>query len=121
MSDDRQQLGRKGEQLAEHFLRKQGLRTLARRYTTPTGELDLVMRDRDTLVFVEVKTRRDRDLADPQDAVGPHKQRQMLRVAQWYMSHHRCANQPCRMDVVAVILPESGTPEITHFPSAFMP
>ena len=66
--DARIELGRVGERLAEQLLHKHGLKTVARRFTTPVGELDLVMRDGDTVVFVEVKTRRDRDLADPQDA-----------------------------------------------------
>ncbi len=119
--DARIELGRVGERLAEQFLHKHGLKTVARRFTTPVGELDLVMRDGDTVVFVEVKTRRDRDLADPQDAVNLPKQRRMTRAARWFIQHQRCDDQPCRFDVVAVLLPPDGQPEIEHFPNAFLP
>jgi putative endonuclease len=121
MSDPRQALGLEGERLAERFLRRLGLKTVARRYSTPVGELDLVMRDGDTVVFVEVKTRRDRDWADPQDAVRGPKQRKLARCAAWFLQHKGWTDRPCRCDVVAVTLPETGDPQIEHFPDAFTP
>ena len=121
MSDQRGQLGLTGEKLAEQYLRKQGMKTLARRYTAPVGELDLVMRADQTIVFVEVKTQRDRIFKDPQEQVGPTKLRRMTKTARWFLHAKRLEDHPCRFDVVAVVLPETGDAEIEHFPEAFIP
>jgi len=119
--DPRHELGRRGEQLAEKYLKQHGLKTVARHYNTPVGELDLVMRDGGTLVFAEVKTRRDRKYADPEDAVGHDKQRCLTRAAQWFIHRKGWEDRPCRFDMLAVILPPDGQAEIEHFPDAFGP
>jgi putative endonuclease len=119
--DPRHELGRKGEKLAEKYLKQRGLKTVARHYSTPVGELDLVMRDGQTLVFAEVKTRRDRKYADPQDAVRYEKQRCLTRAAQWFIRRRGWEDRPCRFDLIAVILPPGGEPEIEYFPDAFPP
>ena len=121
MNDTRSELGLQGERLAETFLKKRGLKTLARRFSTPVGELDLVMRAAETVVFVEVKTQRDRTFKDPQEQVTTPKQRRLLKAAQWFLHRKRWDDKPCRFDIVAVVLPESGEPEIEHFPNAFTP
>jgi putative endonuclease len=120
-NDPRHELGREGERLAEHFLRRHGLKTVTRHFATPVGELDLVMRDGDTVAFVEVKTRRDRRHADPEDAVGRDKQRRLTRAARWFIHHRGWDGRPCRFDIVSVILPGTGEAEIEHFPGAFSP
>jgi putative endonuclease len=119
--DPRKELGLRGERLAEAFLRKRGLKSVARRFTTPVGEIDLVMRDAETVVFVEVKTLRDRTFKDPQDQVSLPKQRRLLKAAKWLLTRKKWADQPCRFDVVAIVLPKAGEPEIEHFPDAFLP
>jgi len=119
--DPRHELGRAGERVAEQYLRKQGLKTLARHFNTPVGELDLVMRDGDTIVFVEVKTRRDRKHAEPEDAVHGAKQRRLLRAAQWFIHARRWDDPPCRFDVIGVIMPAGASPDIKHSPDAFHP
>ncbi len=119
--DPRHALGRAGEELAAKWLRGHGLKLIARSFSTPVGELDLVCRDGQTLVFVEVKTRRDRVHADPEDAVGGRKQRRGLRAARWYLHEQGWEDRPCRFDVVTVILPAEGEPEIKHIPDAFTP
>lgn len=119
--DARHELGLQGERLAESFLRKRGLKTIARRYDTPVGELDLVMRERDTLVFVEVKTLRDRRFDDPENRVTPAKQSKLLKAAKWYLTRKRQTERPCRFDVVSVVLGDADNPEIEHFPDAFAP
>ncbi len=119
--DPRHALGRTGEALAAAWLRKRGLKLITRHFVTPVGELDLVFREGDTVVFVEVKTRRDRIYAEPEDAVGGRKQRRSLRAAQWFLQHKRWEDRPCRFDVVTVILPATGEPEVKHFPDAFAP
>lgn len=121
MGDETAQMGHEGERLAEEFLKKAGFKTLARRYAAPVGELDLVMREKDTVVFVEVKTRRDRRLAEPEDAVHAGKQRKLVKTARWFLNQRQLHAVPCRFDVVTVLLPLNGPPEIRHFPEAFLP
>lgn len=121
MEDPRHQLGRAGEKLAEDYLRGRGLKLLERRFSTPAGEIDLIMRDGGTLVFVEVKTRSDEQYARPQDAVGLLKQRRLLRAARWYLARRGLAAAPCRCDVVAVVFDERGQPHLTHLAGAFTP
>ena len=119
MADPRSELGLQGERLAESFLRRQGLKTLARRFSTPVGELDLVMREGETIVFVEVKTQRDRTFKDPEEQVGPAKRRKLMKAVEWFLHRRKLEAQPLRFDVVGIVLPEEGEAEIRHFPDAF--
>lgn len=114
-------LGDRGERAAEHFLRKRGIRVIVRKYETSRGEIDLVARERDTLVFVEVKTRRR---GEPAEAVTPEKQRRLTRAALAFLKQHALLDQgvPCRFDVIAIVWPDAdaeGKPEIEHIRSAF--
>jgi len=111
-------LGKQGEALAADYLVERGFTILARNYRTPVGELDLIARDRRHLLFVEVKTRRGTAFGTPAEAVGPHKQRQILRAAQWYLASGKHSELQPRFDVIAVIV-GSGAPAITHIPNAF--
>ena len=121
MADPRHELALRGEQLAESYLRKRGLKTVARRFNTPVGELDLVMREGRTLVFVEVKTRRHRVFADPQDALAPTKWRRLTRAARWFIRQRGWETRACRFDVVGVVAGPQGAPEIEHFRDAYAP
>lgn len=115
------QRGEEGERLAESFLRRRGLKTLARRFHAPTGELDLVMREGRTIVFVEVKTLVSRAAKDPQDQVTHAKRQKLALTAEWFLRQQRLDDAPCRFDVVSVILPDDGAAAIEHFPNAFTP
>jgi putative endonuclease len=115
------ELGRAGERVAERYLKRQGLKLICRGFCTPVGELDLIMRAGETLVFVEVKTRRDRIFADPEDAVGPTKVRRLMRAAHWYLHQKRWEDRPCRFDVLAVVLAPGTDPDVRHYPDAFAP
>lgn len=121
MADSDGDLGLQGERLAESFLRRLGLQTLARRFSTPVGELDLVMREGDTVVFVEVKALRRRAGSEPEDKVNATKQRKLVRAAQWFLQREHWEARPCRFDVVGVVMPEEGAAEIQHIPEAFAP
>ncbi|MBN2446134.1 MAG: YraN family protein [Phycisphaerae bacterium] len=121
MPDNRQDLGKRGEQLAERYLRKRGLRTITRRFKTPVGELDLVMRDGDTLVFVEVKTLSDDKLLPAHEHVTAAQRRHLAKAARIFVHRNRWEDKVCRFDVVGVVLPEIGEPTITHVPDAFVP
>jgi putative endonuclease len=115
--DPRQSLGKLGEDLACRELARRGYAILARRYRTRMGELDIVARDGETLVFVEVKARATERCGAPAEAVTAGKRRTLALMAADYVARHRLHLRPCRFDVVAVeVGPE---PVVTVFPSAF--
>ena len=107
MVGTRQQLGAAGERAAERFLRRRGYTIVERNYRCPLGEVDLVALDGRTVVFVEVKTRRQAGGGAAYDAVDPRKQRQIVRVAEYYLAARRLHDRDVRFDVVGVC-PESG-------------
>jgi len=117
----RKQLGRLGERLGARFLRRRGYRIVARNYTCPAGEIDLVALDGPSIVFVEVKSLRGDAAANPEDAVNFHKRRQITAVARTYLLQTGAQNHACRFDVIAVVLKEGCQPEIEHFIDAFGP
>jgi len=94
--------GRWGEDAAERFLRKKGYRILTRNYRTRGGELDIVAMDGDTLVFVEVKSRRSERFGGPIEAVDAVKQARMTKAAFAYIANELSSQPPCRFDVVGV-------------------
>lgn len=119
MGDDhRQVLGKSGEDVACHELRRRGYAILERRYRTRLGEIDIVARDGPTTVFVEVKTRGGDDYGGGAEAVTPWKQRRIARMALDYASRHQLLDSPCRFDVVTVDL-VGGTPRVEVYPHAF--
>jgi putative endonuclease len=93
-----------GEDLALKTVESFGYTCIARNYRCPLGEVDLIARDGDTLVFIEIKTRRGRSLAYAKEAVNGRKQRQLSKVALNYMKAHDCCNVKSRFDVVAISL-----------------
>ena len=110
-------LGERGEREAAGFLRRKGYRVLARRYRTRRGEIDLIARDGDTLVFVEVKTRR---VGAPAEAVTLQKQRRLARAAYEFAREHRGLGERARFDVVAIVWPDDRLPpSIEHVTHAF--
>jgi putative endonuclease len=116
-SDPRQKLGRRGEQVAERHLRKRGLRILERNWRCWAGEIDLIARDGEVLVFVEVKTRADL-ASDPEERVDAAKRAQVKRVAAVYLA--RFVEEPLvRYDVVAVVLEPGGEPVVRHHVAEF--
>lgn len=109
--------GDRGEREAARFLRGRGLRILERGYRTAQGEIDLIARDGDTLVFVEVKSRR---AGEPAEAVTPAKQKRLTLAALHYLRRHDLLEQRCRFDVVAIVWPDGRQPAtIDHIPHAF--
>jgi putative endonuclease len=118
MSRSRQTLGKIGEDLACHELERRGYAILARRYRRRGGELDIIARDGETTVFVEVKAREGREFGDAAEAIGYGKRRHMIGVALDYMARHHLANRPCRFDVVSILL-KNGEPVIEIYQNAF--
>ncbi|WHZ19600.1 MAG: UPF0102 protein YraN [Rhodanobacteraceae bacterium] len=94
--------GARFEQRALDFLERAGLELVERNWRTRFGEIDLVMRDANVLVFVEVRYRRDPRFGGGAASVGPAKREKLTRAAQGFLqAHPRLASLPCRFDVVA--------------------
>jgi putative endonuclease len=98
----RQAFGKTGEDLAVAELERRGYAVLARRYRTKHGEIDIVARDGDTTVFVEVKARATAEFGTAAEAVTRRKQLQLASMARDYLARGNLTNVPCRFDVVAI-------------------
>ena len=111
--------GRRGEDLAHRFLRKQGYIIVARNYRLSSGdaEADLIAREGEDLVIVEVKTRATDEYGPPEQAVNPEKRRHLMRVAREYARKTDTPWEQVRFDIVSVVLREP--PEITLLRAAF--
>ncbi len=119
----RKNLGKDGEELAVNFLKKRGYQILEKNYRCRLGEIDIVARDKEKIVFVEVKTRSSLAFGLPQEAVNYSKQLRLTRLALTYFSHHKLKDISCRFDVVC-ILTEGREPKKIHlitnaFPAAY--
>jgi putative endonuclease len=109
--------GEGGERRAERFLRRQGLRTVSRNWHCRQGEIDLIMRDGETLVFVEVRLRTPHGFGDGADSVDAFKQQRLAQAASLYLARHRAwEDRPCRFDVVSI---EGDTDTIGWIRDAF--
>jgi putative endonuclease len=100
--------GKKGEELAAAHLAEAGYQIIERNYRCPFGEIDIVAEEGETLVFVEVKSRRSVAYGDPQLAVGHEKQKKISRIAMHYLNEKRLCHRQARFDVVAVRLLPAG-------------
>ena len=108
MTQYRQALGKHGENIAARELQRRGYAILARRYRTRYGEIDIVARDGETIVIVEVKARASSEFGTAAEAVTPSKQRRMTSMAMEFLVRKRLTNRPCRFDVVAIDGPPGG-------------
>lgn len=119
MADDpRHELGKLGEELACAELTRRGYAIVARRYRTRYGEIDIVARDGETTVFVEVKMRSGGGFGGAAAAVTAWKQRRITHMAVDYLSRHRLHDRPARFDVVAIEM-VGGETRVEVFPHAF--
>ena len=108
MTRARVSLGRRGEQLAEQKLTASGYAVLARNYRCPAGELDLIARCGETLVFVEVRTRRGQAFGLPEASLTRRKRQHLIAAAQTYLQANALSDAAWRIDVVAVELSPQG-------------
>ncbi|HFE36990.1 MAG TPA: YraN family protein [Gammaproteobacteria bacterium] len=96
-------IGNQAESVAEAFLKKKQLKILKKNFRSPVGEIDIIAKDHETLVFVEVKFRKSADFGQPYETVTRAKQRKIIRTAQWYLQKHpKLANKACRFDVISI-------------------
>jgi putative endonuclease len=112
----RQVLGAAGEQLARRHLEQRGYRFVAANWRRPYGELDLIMRDGNVLVFVEVKTRSSERLVTAEESLAPAQARRLLRGAQYFLAEREeLAGLYWRFDLIAITLtPTGAVSRLTH-------
>ena len=115
----RQVLGKHAEDVAVDELERRGYAVVARRYRTRHGEIDIVARDGETIVFIEVKARESAEFGNASEAVTARKQRRVISMAVDYLARNRLTANPCRFDVVAI----DGVGDdavLTYYRGAFM-
>jgi putative endonuclease len=103
MVNPRQLFGQSGEAVAIEHLKKNGYRILACNYRTPLGEIDIIARDKETLVFAEVKARRSDRFGSPKWALTPQKKRKLSMLALYYLKTANLPRQKARFDVVSIL------------------
>lgn len=113
------ELGRRGERLAEEHLLTRGAEVLDRNWRCPLGEIDLVVRDGAYVVVVEVKTRSGTGWGDPLEAITPMKLARLRKLAGEWRAAHPEVRGPVRIDAIGVIAPRSGAPRVQHVEAVF--
>jgi putative endonuclease len=118
----KEELAKKGEQMAADFLKEKGFEIIERNYRHGHGELDIIAVDSKDgfTVFVEVKTRQNLYFGEPEYAITKSKQRQVKKVAELYLYDKEIDEINCRFDVIAILLEDENNPVINHYENAFM-
>jgi putative endonuclease len=111
--------GELGERAARKHLKRQGLKFLTANFRSPRGEIDLICRDQDCLVFVEVKTRSSEDWVRPAAAVNKERRQRLTRAALDYLRLLQNPPVKVRFDIVEVLLQDSAVREVRHLPNTF--
>jgi len=120
-------LGQRGEALARNYLKRRGMKVLARNFRCPAGEIDLIALDRstrgrdgaETIAFVEVKARRSDRYTDPASAVDGRKRERLRKTAEYYLSRVDADGFNARFDIVSIVFRDGAKPEVQHIPDAF--
>jgi putative endonuclease len=113
------QQGIKGEETAEKYLVQQGFEILERNFHSQQGEVDIVARDKDFLVFIEVKNYSFRSLGSPLSAVRKNKRESIIHAARTYLLKKGIKKTNCRFDVLTIYRGMDGSRRIEHFKNAF--
>lgn len=112
-------LGKSGEKIALRYLEGQKYRVVARNFRLFHGEIDIIAYDRKALVFIEVKTRKSTDFGLPEESVTPSKQKQIKKIAQWFLTKNDLDEVECRFDVISLLFDEDAKYSIRHIKDAF--
>jgi putative endonuclease len=115
--DRRKQIGRQGEEIAVSYLANKGYKIIQRNWRCQAGELDIIVEDGNSLVFVEVRTRRGNRFGTPEESITPAKQARLIELAETYLQETSTTRRAWRIDVVAVQL-GSGLPQVNHLENA---
>jgi len=114
------ELGLKGEEIATAYLKKEGYKILARNWFYDHKEIDIIARQGDEIVIVEVKTREGNYFEEPWEAVSTRKIRNLVDVADAWLNQQKI-DLETRFDVISIIFSDDINYELTHFPGAFIP
>ena len=118
MKSENRNIGRLGEQLAQQLLVGKGYEIVEHNFYTRFGEIDLIMRDNETMIFVEVKTKKGLDFGSPEEMFTAGKMQRVKRMATVYLKGRETK---CRIDMVAVVLDsQNRSQRITHYPNVIM-
>lgn len=112
-------LGKSGEGIAVNLLKENGYKILVRNYRTKLGEVDIVARDKDTLCFIEVKTRHSDRFGLPKEAISSSKQRQISKAALLFLKENNLLDKKARFDVVSIIYSQKQRPRLDLIKNAF--
>jgi putative endonuclease len=115
---DTQLTGNRGEQLAKEHLQRLGYEIIEMNYRFGHGEIDIIAKDGEVLVFCEVKTRYNDAYGEPEYAITPRKQQQIRKVARGYLYEREIKEHECRFDVVAIRM-KGSVPQLNYIRNAF--
>jgi len=119
MESKRTGIGLKGEELAFRFLTEKGFKVLERNFRCPLGEIDIIGREGDVIVFVEVRTRRSYRFGSPVESVDVRKQKRLSHLALYYLKVKGMLGRAARFDVVGITLGEKEEVDINWIRDAF--
>ncbi|MCL2332893.1 MAG: YraN family protein [Actinomycetia bacterium] len=120
LAHTRRALGRQGEEAAAVFLQNLGQRIIARNWRCRLGEVDLITRDGDTIVFCEVKTRKSLGAGQPFESITARKQQRYSRLAEFWLSRHQEEDCAVRFDAVSILVKTEHEAELTLIKGAFL-
>ena len=119
MPHQKQTIGKLGEDLACDYILKNGYKIVERNYRYGHGEIDIIAKHKNIIVFIEVKTRNNLEFGPPELAVTKNKQRQVRKIAEAYLYDKKIENEDCRLDVIGILLIKNSAPQINHIENAF--
>lgn len=119
MTGPTQTIGQQAETMALRYLQQQGLELVERNFSCQNGEIDLILRDKEDLVFTEVRYRHKKDYGTSVETVNAAKQRKILRSAEYYLYSKKLWEHPCRFDVIGISMDTQQRIEITWEKNAF--
>lgn len=119
MNKNKKEFGDAGEDIAADFLKQKGYKIIERNYRYGHGEIDIIAEDDNTLVFVEVKTRKNLEFGYPELGITKSKQKQVRKIAEAYLYEKNIIDTDCRVDVIAILNSPNNKPQIEHIINAF--
>jgi putative endonuclease len=120
MTKARRKLGINGENLALEFLERKGMQLFCRNFRVRRGEIDLIMWDKEELVFIEVRTRTDDHFGTPVETINNTKRHKIAQTARYFLQQKKISPEVrCRFDLVGVLVREGATNKIEHVANAF--
>lgn len=113
------EIGKRGESAAARYLELRGYEILDRNWSCPAGEVDIVARDGDTVVFCEVKTRTNLEAGLPSEAVDNEKRSRYEKIAAWYLRDYEFVDVPVQFDIIALLVVNEDRALVRHYCNAF--